>query len=140
MSLASSLVCMRAAGSALQHVLSSAIHMLKGCASSGCSEYHCVSITHHACNDCLSGPEEYLLITCIVPSGAYCLLDMSKALADTKNARGARLGSAQLAEITPSEPDHGHACVGKHSGVLVMQGRLCSAQRLQGRCHTCQIT
>lgn len=53
-----------------------------------------------------------------------------EAMADSKDARGARLGSAQLAEITPSEPDHGHACVGKHPGVVVMQGR----------CHTCQIT
>ena len=63
-----------------------------------------------------------------------------KAHTDLRDARGARLGYAQLAEITPSEPDHGHACVGKHPGVLVMQGRYCHAQQLHDRCHKCQVT
>ena len=66
-----------------------------------------------------------------------CSYRIPGTLTDTnpKDARGACLGFAQLAEIIPSEPDHGHACVGKHPVVPVMQGRHCHRQQLQARCH-----
>ena len=66
-------------------------------------------------------------------------VNMHRTMTDSKDARGARLGFAQLAEITPSVPDHVHACVGKHPVVPLMQGRHCHVQQLQGRCHKYEI-
>ncbi len=138
MSLTSFPCCKTAAGSTLHYALSSVLtppHPL--CRSwqqpilllTVCNvwPHACLSLLHFTCL------ENFLFSAALHPHL------VSNTMADFKDARGARLGSAQLAEITPSEPDHGHACVGKHSGVPVMQGRPCLAQHLHSRCHTCQV-
>ena len=96
-------------------------------------KYYCQSF---ASEQLLLGPEKSHLhaIAEIILHVATKKLEHSSDT-NPKDARGACLGSAQLAEITPSVPDHGHACVGKHPVVPVMQGRHCHRQQLQARCH-----